>query len=81
MYNQTHSDKQHFKKLFLLDSIVVLSLRALLHSLTFSNIFFIVLNISLHLTHIYMLILLTFYVLENDRKSVETSFFIRDFYR
>ena len=39
MYNQTHSDKQHFKKLFLLDSIVVLSLRALLHSLTFSNIF------------------------------------------
>ena len=27
-----------------------------------------------------MLILLTFYLLENDRRSVETSFLIRDFY-
>ena len=26
-----------------------------------------------------MLILLTFYLLENDRRSVETLFFIRDF--
>ena len=28
---------------------------------------------------LYMLILLTFYLLENDRRSVETSLFIRDF--
>ena len=30
--------------------------------------------------HIYMLILLTSYLLENDRRSAETSFLIRDFY-
>ena len=29
---------------------------------------------------IYVLILLTSYLLENDRRSVETSFLIRDFY-
>ena len=28
-----------------------------------------------------MLILLTFYLFENDRWSVETSFYVRDFYR
>ena len=30
--------------------------------------------------HIYVLILWTSYLLENDRRSVETSFLIRDFY-
>ena len=40
----------------------------------------IVLNIFLHFTHMYANSLTLFYVLENDRRSVETSFFIRDFY-
>ena len=67
------SDSRRAEVFKWLVSIVVLSLHALLHSFRFSNIF-IVLNIFYTL-HIYMLILLTFYLLENDRRSVETSFF------
>ena len=46
------SDSRRAKVFKWLFSIVVLSLHALLHSFGFSNIF-IVLNIFLHLTHIY----------------------------
>ena len=48
--------------------------------LSSSNMFLIVLNILLHLTHIYANSLNFFYLLENDQRSIETSFFIRDFY-
>ena len=48
----------------------------------FQTFFIVVLNIFLHLTHIYANSFnYFFYLLENDRRSVETSFFIRDFYR
>ena len=74
MYNQTHVAQK-----FLNGSFLSLFFRCMLYFILLDfQTFFIVLNIFYTL-HIYMLILLTFYLLENDRRSVETSFFISDF--
>ena len=68
-----------FKQFFQLHSIVVFSLHALFHSFIIFKHFLQFLT-YFYTLHIYMLILLTFFnLLENDRRSVETPFFISDF--